>query len=1485
MLQVWLLGQFGVQADGKRVNIPSRAGQSLFAYLLLTAGTAHRREKLAGLLWPDVSDEDARRNLRQELWRIRKAISTQQPSGPEYLIAEDITIAFNAQCDYWLDVAELERALAAESSAGELIHQISLYRGDLLPGFYDDWVVLERQRIQALFEQRIQEVLGRLIAEQRWTAVLEWSERWIALEQSPEPAYRALMVAYAALGDRSKVASTFERCRETLARELDVEPSPETRTLYEQLVRGESAGSVDLKSNQVAPNQARRFDEPPTPGDPPFKGLSYFEEKDADLFFGREQLTAQMIGRLRDYPLLAVVLGASGSGKSSIVRAGLIAALKRGAVLADGTLPPDGSPEWPTHILTPTTHPLQALAVSLTRDSESVTATATLLDDLARDPRSLHLYIKRHVARARPASRQIRHLLVVDQFEELFTLCQDEYEREAFIDNLLMAADPGLDGRTTVVIAIRADFYSHLAQYENLREAVSKHQEFIGPMSPDELRRAIEGPALEGGWEFEPGLVDLILRDVGDEPGALPLLSHALLETWKRRSGRTLTLKGYNDAGGVRGAIAQTAELVYQALTPEQQAIAHNIFMRLTELGEGTEDTRRRAAIDELISRPEEGASVRAVLTTLADARLITLGEGTAEVAHEALIREWPALREWLGQDREGLVLHRRLTLAAQEWELLEREAGALYRGARLAQINEWASTHPERLNEMERAFLLASTRQEEQEEAEREAQRRRELVVARQMADTAQKLADTETRRAGEQTRMAARLRRRALALGGAFLLAVVLAGIALLLGDQARTSAKTAEANSRAASVARAEALTQQRLATSRELAAASASNLSVDPERSVLLALQAVDVTFSVDKTWTREAEEALHRAVQSSRVVLTLSGHTDSVISASFSPDGRRIATASSDKTAEIWDATTGHELLTLQGHRADVNTANFSPDGKLIVTSSDDHTSKVWDAATGQELYTLKGHTDAVSSAIFSPDGRKLATGSLDKTARLWDAATGAELLTLQGHTDGIRSIAFSPDGTRLGTASLDGTARVWDTTTGQELLTFSGHMDGVLGIAWSPDGKRLATASADDTAKIWDAGTGAQVTSFTSHMNVVQGIAFSPDGTRVATSSYDGTAREWDAGTGKELFALRGHTKAVYGIAFSPDGARLVTASDDHTARVWDAGPDKELVALSGHKGNVFDVAISPDGSRLATAGFDKTARVWDVLSGRLLLTLSGHTGQVLAVAYSPDGKRLATASNDVTAKVWDAATGQELLTLAGHTKAVGSGPFTGLLDVQFSPDGTRIATAGADGTARIWDALTGQLLRTLPGQGVRLNAVAYSRDGTRLATGSDEWDDAARVWDFSSGQLLQTFSGHTDRVWGVAFSPDGEHLATSSTDSTVGIWSLATGRRVLTLRGHTSTVIGVAYRPDGKQLASGGVDGTIRLWDPSTGKELLTLSSTGDPITRIAYSPNGAELAAASGDGNARVFLLGLSDLVALAHSRVTRGLSPAEC
>jgi WD40 repeat protein len=1197
-----------------------------------------------------------------------------------------------------------------------------------------------------------------------------------------------------------------------------------------------------------------RREDAPALGLPPFKGLLYFDEADADLFFGREALTARLIERLAagvetGERFLAVV-GASGSGKSSVVRAGLMPALRWQSPSAN----------WPIHVLTPTARPLQALAASLTQEVESVTAAATLADDLIRDPRSLQLFIKR--------SNAPQVLLIIDQFEELFTLCRNQLERAAFVNNLLAAAfEP--NGPIIVVVALRADFYAHCADFADLRRALAQQQEYIGPMTAEELRRAIEEPARRGHWEFEPGLIDLLLHDVGDEPGALPLLSHALLETWQRRRGRTLTLSGYLASGGVRGAIAETAESVFQdQLNQEQRNIARQIFLRLTELGEGTQDTRRRATLIELVPNPQLRPSVESVLKTLADARLITTSEGVAEVAHEALIREWPTLREWLADDREGLRLHRHLTEAAQEWERLGRDRDLLYRGVRLAQAREWASTHAGELNTLERTFLGTSQALAQQEEIEREAQRQRQL-------EAAQKLAESESRRAEEQSRSARQLRRRARYLAAAFIIALVMALAAVFFGAQARQTTIVAE--------------NERRIATARELAAAALNNLTVDPERSILLALQAITTTRAVDGTVLPEAKEALHRSIVVSPIRMTLTGHGTRVLSADYSPDGKQLATIGDDGTTIVWDAATGGEAQRLPGTTkpSDFVSAQrivYSPDGRLLA-ACDNGNVKVYDAATYKLLHMLIGHDVDMTAVSFSRDGTRLASADHAGTIFIWDGVTDESRLEFVGHADAVEDLTFSPDGKWLVTASDDATMKLWDAATGSLLRDFSDFTGEVTRVAFSPDGTRFAFVTADGL-HVWqlDFKTIDGDTAIASReiFTIPEGgVVFSPDGTQLAGPSASGIGNAinvWDAATGRELMTLNGHTGWVMGTAFSPDGKRLASTSLDGTVRIWSLTPGQETLTVAAPgAGYGTRVAYNPTGQEFATNGGDGTATIWSTETGEPRLTLRGHTLEVLNVAFNADGTRLATGSLDATAMVWDAATGQKLLTLAGHE--------FGVRDMAFSPDGKLIATGSFDGTARVWDAASGLLSYTITDHDGLVLGVAFSPDGTRLATSST--DTTAKIRDARTGEVLFTLTEHGGGLPDIAYSPDGTKLATGSGDGAVILWDAITGSLLFTLKGHNAGIQSVAFNADGTLLATGSEDNAAKVWDVATGKELLTLPGSGGGVKGVAFSPadDGAHLAVSSADGVVRVFLLQTDELLALAHSRVTRSLTTAEC
>lgn len=1638
MLQLRFLGQFDVRADGKRLLISTRAAQSLFSFLVLTAGTPHRREKIAGLLWPDVTDENARRSLRQELWRLRKALNSQTSEGigadsNEYLVAEELTITFNPAAPYWLDLAQFEAPVSGDETLNDLTRQLALYKGELLPGFYEDWVLLERERVEQVFERKMQQLVELLVQQERWTAALEWGERWIAQGHTPEPAYRALMLAHGALGNPSQVTVDYERCVHALENELGVEPSEETRVLYDHLLKGaqlhlapvqpsatvtflftDIEGStrllerlrehyavvlhehheilraavqkwngreIDTQGDAFFVTFARAADavgcavdaqralsahawtgrevvrvrmglhtgeplmattgyigmdvhraarigdaghggqvllsqttrdlivadlpenvtlralgehrlkdlkfpteiyqlvieglpndfsplrsvfgqlEPPAPGEPPFKGLEYFDESDAGLFFGREALSAKLANTLRENRFLAVVVGASGSGKSSVVRAGLLPALKA------------TDDEWRVFVMTPTAHPLEALAATLTRETESVTAMATLLDDLVREPRALQLYLRRLTegerqrqnglgpaspllakqpapSRAANASRsepdELRPppcLLVVDQFEELFTLCREEFEREQFVDNLLDAVNASKGaGATrsrmlTLVLTIRADFYSHLAQYPELRDAVAQHQEYIGAMNVEELRRAIEEPARRGGWEFEPGLVDLMLRDVDEEPGALPLLSHALLETWKRRVGHRLTLKGYADAGGVRGAIAQTAETTFQNLTPPEQVLARDLFLRLTQPGEGTEDTRRRVSLDELLPGGADGAAVRAVLTRLADARLVTTHEHSAQVAHEALIREWPRLREWLNEDREGLTLHRHLTEAAHEWALLERDPSALYRGVRLAQAREWASSHAERLNELERAFLEASQAQEQREAQGREEQRERELLAAQTLAET--------------QTRAAHQLRRRAMFVAGGFALALILAVVAFLLMGVAQNQSAIAKARS-----------TQ-----TQSLALSSAAQLAASRENPEL----GLAYALAANRLQPRaiEAQAPLADLAYATGLQHIFTGHTSSVASIAVSPEGTTALStgALSDHSLILWDLHTGKLIRQFKGHTSSVFAVAFSPDGKTAVSASEDTTLILWDVATGQMLRQFRGHTLDVWAAILSRDGNLMLSGADDESIILWQVATGKILHRITGQT-GLFSLAMSADGTTALAGYTDGKIILWDLAREKPIRTIQGHADAVTSVEFSPDGKRALSSSVDKTVALWDVASGQLLRRLHGHTDAVNIARFSPNGKTALSGGGSGTSYSnildrsliwWDLKTGQILERFQGPQPNIIGLAFSPDGKSGLAGSADKTMVLWGLDSGAQRYRLDAHSSPVNAVAYSPDGTRGASGAADGTIIIWDAPSGEVLQRVPGAS-IINAIAYSPDGKNILSGAVDGALTLRDAETGRVVQKFIGHTPPVTA--------VAFSPDGKTALSGSIDRSLLLWDVASGQILHRLEGHTNAINSVAYSPDGKRALSGG--YDRAVLVWDVETGLLLKPSPAQASVVNSVAFSPDGKTALFGLADGTIAHWEIEQGYEILRFVGHAGAVKSVVFTPDGKMAISGGLDHRVIVWDVESGQAIRHLLGHADTVNTIAVSPDGTTALSGSVDRTVREWRIdSLDDLV----------------
>ncbi|MFF3444558.1 hypothetical protein [Streptosporangium sp. NPDC002721] len=1112
-------------------------------------------------------------------------------------------------------------------------------------------------------------------------------------------------------------------------------------------------------------------DPAPEEGTAPYLGLAPFGPEDAPLFFGRERLVRQLRERLAGSSFLAL-FGPSGAGKSSVLRAGLTPALTGAGAEEDGG-------EWLVVPFTPGERPLRHLSIRLA-DARGLVA-GPVHEALAASPDAVRTLCAQTLSGRADGTRLA---IVVDQFEETFTLCHDERERRGFVAALLAAAR---EPRVHVVLGVRADFYGHCSHYPALVSALQDNQVLIGPMDDDELRAVVTGPARHAGVKVDPELVGLVVDGASGQVGALSLVSHALLETWRRRTGESLTVAAFRATGGLRGAISQTAERVYGELDPDERDVAKGVFLRLTMPGDGTEDTRRRAPRAELEASHRGGRAAR-VLDTLITARLVTAEENGVTIAHEALIRGWPRLRAWLEEDRERLHAHRRLAEAAAEWDRNGRDEAFLYRGTRLANRHE----HPvDALSTLERDFLDAGTRREAAESAGR--RRRARLALTVLAATTA---------------------------------VVSVLAGVAVFQGRQARE---------------------QRDVALSRQLAAEARAELELNPERGLGLARRAyglwptaeaesvlrqgvvedhllatspglgraMGVAFSPDgDRLAASSADGLVRVWPwvagglSAGPPAVLRGHRGEALSPKFSPDGRRLAVPGTDETIRIWDLSGGAAPVVLSGHDGPVWNAAFSPDGRRVASAGEDGTIRLWDSGGAGASRVLRGHEGQSTTVAFSPDGRVLASAGHDATVRLWDLRGRGEPRVLRGHTAAIKTVAFSPDGRLLASVSIDGTARVWQAEGDLPPVVLHGHEGAVEGLAFSRDGHRLATTSDDATIRLWSPSGDGDPLVLRGHDRVVWGAAFSADGTRLVSAGDDGTVRVWDPRGMGLVSVLRGHEKEAWEVAFGPGDRRVFSGGVDGTVRSWDLRTGTHRV-LDRHDGEVAGVTLSRDGRRVAGAGTDGTIRVTDADGDARPVVLRGHTSAAWKAAFSPDGRWLASAGHDATLRVWDLTGARAPLVRRADTVQIRY--------VDFSPDGRRVVTGGADGTVRIWDPHRDLPPLVLRGHRGLVWAVAHSADGRLLASAGT--DGTVRIWPASGRGAPLVLRGHQSMVWSVAFSPDGRWVAGTGHDGTVRIWRTDVAAPPMTVGGFAATAESVEFSHDGRLLATAHGDGTVRLW------------------------------------------------------------------
>jgi WD40 repeat protein len=1181
----------------------------------------------------------------------------------------------------------------------------------------------------------------------------------------------------------------------------------------------------------------------------PYRGLEALEPEDAAVFFGRDADIVRGIDALRGLasrkaPRLIVVLGSSGAGKSSFLRAGLWPRLNRddSQWLPFRTIRAGhgGAIEGSEGLLAALEDVHRRFAIKSSRADlrERVVTPESFLELL----RELRLAAAtRALLSAPPYPLPV---LCLDQGEELFA---PDAGTEA--EKCLRLVRAAIDGNEALLlVTIRTDSYG-LMQGAKVLDGVEQVPISLGPMPSGEIARVIRKPAeilrrMAGPSApvFDAAVVERLQAEVEGEEDALPLLAFVLERLVREYAGVTqIGLNELNRTGGVAEAVESeaAASLVDAGIAtdrPAQRSALRSLFIpRLARIDRDTKAPQRRIARQselpiELLTLARALTRRRLLVAKLARKTGDTEEAATIEVAHEALLRRWPTLVELLAEDRDALLLLDGVLSSAADWEKAEAAHKPDYlahRASRLSDAQALSSRGPdwERPIAPARAYLAACQAREIAEHDEKEAALAREQVRLAEVAAAQEQMTAAQARTAHVQRNAKWTLAAMAVA---------VAIGLAVGLWQQHANGLLRAS-------------LENGRINLLAELATTEQLRGNLDGSLRFAALAARLDLAGAHPAAASR-APVALAVAVAGSGWRLALSGHELQLSTAFFNEDASQIVTASFDKTARIWNVRTGSTILVLSGHIAEVNCASFSPDGTLVATASFDKTARIWDARTGKAVAILEGHDQQVNSAIFSADGSRIVTASWDNTARIWDVTTGKAISILNSRETVLYFAGFSPDGSRIVTAAADQTAQIWDVATGKELAILKGHKKGVVSAAFSPDGSRLVTASWDGTARIWNASTGIE-TQIVQHSREVNYAAFSPDGTRIVTASWDHTARIWDVMTGQEIAVLRGHEGVVLGAAFSADGSEVVTSSEDRTARIWNVAGGRETAVLH-HDGEVKSAAYSFDGSYAVTGSWDKTARVWNALTGTEVVTLRGHEAEVNSAKFSPEGSRIVTASGDRTARVWDAGSAKLTTELVGHKAEVNF--------VDFSPDGLSVVSASSDTTARIWDATTGQVINVLSGHQDPVNSAVFSRDGSKIVTSS--LDNSARIWDAKSGKELTKLDGHEAEVKSAAFSTDGSLIVTASADLTARTWDAATGKTQSILR-HAGVVNSAVFSPDGSRIVSVSDDRTVHVWDSATGKEIDILRGHHAEVVSVGFSPDESRIVTASFDKTARIW------------------------